>query len=151
MSCSAAASGFVTIQRPRELATAEVSVQDVLLHAVDHIEAVQDVRVDAVATLYGNVPIRVDGIIDSAIELLGRTECDSVRSFCPVGKWHPAWNVTYQAIAPLHTGRAASIGGRISNRSTCTTGRSSFPLVGPSKQGRMHRELMCSSEPIVVP
>ena len=41
--------------------------------------------------LYGNVPVRGAGVIDSAIEMLRETSCDSVRSFCPVGKWHPAW------------------------------------------------------------
>jgi CMP-N-acetylneuraminic acid synthetase len=30
-------------------------------------------------------------VIDAAIQLLRETGCDSVRSFCPVGKWHPAW------------------------------------------------------------
>ena len=30
-------------------------------------------------------------IIDRAITHLKETACDSVRSFCPVGKWHPAW------------------------------------------------------------
>jgi CMP-N-acetylneuraminic acid synthetase len=46
---------------------------------------------DAVVVIYGNVPVRGDGVIDRAVELLGKTNCDSVRSFCPVGKWHPAW------------------------------------------------------------
>jgi CMP-N-acetylneuraminic acid synthetase len=48
-------------------------------------------RADAVVVLYGNVPIRGEGVIDRALELLGKSNCDSVRSFCPVGKWHPAW------------------------------------------------------------
>ena len=29
--------------------------------------------------------------IDRAVDLLEETGCDSVRSFCPVGKWHPGW------------------------------------------------------------
>lgn len=87
----AAANGFTTVQRPAELATSDSSVQDVLLHALDHAEDKQQVYVEAVATLYGNVPIRRKGVIDEAISLLERTSCDSVRSFCPVGKWHPAW------------------------------------------------------------
>jgi CMP-N,N'-diacetyllegionaminic acid synthase len=83
--------GFDIVRRPPELATDTASVQDVLLHALDHAEANGDVRYDAVATLYGNVPVRPDGIIDDAIALLVSSRCDSVRSFCPVGKWHPAW------------------------------------------------------------
>lgn len=82
---------FSTIERPASLATSDASVQDVLLHAMDEVEKTHRVRIDAVATLYGNVPIRRDGVIDDAIALLDRTGCDSVRSFCPVGKWHPAW------------------------------------------------------------
>jgi CMP-N-acetylneuraminic acid synthetase len=35
--------------------------------------------------------VRPDGVIDEAIGVLESTGCDSVRSFCPVGKWHPAW------------------------------------------------------------
>ena len=87
----AAGNGFETIRRPAALATDDASVQDVLLHALDHVEAGGEVRFDAVATLYGNVPVRPAGIIDEAIALLASTGCDSVRSFCPVGKWHPNW------------------------------------------------------------
>ena len=79
--------GLQVIDRPAELATAEASVQDVLLHALDHLAC----SFDAVVVLYGNVPVRGEGVIDRAIELLEKTQCDSVRSFCPVGKWHPAW------------------------------------------------------------
>jgi len=83
--------GFHTIQRPPHLATAEASVQSVLLHALQSIERDCGYVADVVVTLYGNVPIRGEGVIDRAIALLQQTKCDSVRSFCPVGKWHPAW------------------------------------------------------------
>lgn len=87
----AAAEGFETIARPAELATADASVQDVLLHALRTCEDASAFRADAIVVLYGNVPVRGEGVIDRALELLERTGCDSVRSFCPVGKWHPAW------------------------------------------------------------
>lgn len=113
----AAAQGFTTVVRPAELATAEASVQDVMLHAMGAVEAVGKVeaveamkpaeparadssggrcvgpgfRADALVVLYGNVPVRGEGVIDRAVDLLQATGCDSVRSFCPVGKWHPAW------------------------------------------------------------
>ena len=87
----AAGNGFDVIRRPAELATGEASVQDVLLHALDFAEAHGDMKFDAVATIYGNVPVRPAGIIDEAITLLATTKCDSVRSFCTVGKWHPNW------------------------------------------------------------
>ena len=81
--------GLDVIDRPPELATSEASVQGVLLHALDYAE--REGRVDAVVTLYGNVPVRGEGVIDRALELLDSSRCDSVRTFCPVGKWHPAW------------------------------------------------------------
>jgi sialic acid synthase SpsE/CMP-N-acetylneuraminic acid synthetase len=87
----ARARGLRVIDRPSELARDDSSVQDALLHAVDAIEASGHPRVDAVVVLYGNVPVRPDGLIDRGIELLRNSGCDSVRSFCPVGKWHPAW------------------------------------------------------------
>lgn len=87
----AAAEGFDTIARPAELATADASVQDVLLHALRTCEDASAFRADAIVVLYGNVPVRGEGVIDRALELLERTGCDSVRSFCPVGKWHPGW------------------------------------------------------------
>jgi CMP-N-acetylneuraminic acid synthetase len=83
--------GFETIQRPAELATADASVQDVMLHAMRSVEQRSGFRADALVVLYGNVPVRPAGVIDDALRLLARTGCDSVRSFSPVGKWHPAW------------------------------------------------------------
>jgi CMP-N-acetylneuraminic acid synthetase len=83
--------GFDAIVRPPEIATDDASVQDVLLHAVDSMRESHGFHADAVVVLYGNVPIRPEGAIDRAIEMLQTTGCDSVRSFTPVGKWHPAW------------------------------------------------------------
>lgn len=88
----AVAEGFDAIERPANLATGDASVQDVMLHAMHEVERRRaGFRADALVTLYGNVPIRPTGVIDRAIEHLRQTQCDSVRSFCPVGKWHPAW------------------------------------------------------------
>ena len=80
-----------TVNRPPALATSDASVQDVMLHAMQTVEARSNFRADALVVLYGNVPIRGEGVIDRAIQKLADTGCDSVRSFCPVGKWHPAW------------------------------------------------------------
>ena len=79
------------IERPPELATSDASVQDTMLHAMASVELNNTFRADGLVVLYGNVPVRGAGIIDEAIAMLERTDCDSVRSFCPVGKWHPAW------------------------------------------------------------
>lgn len=87
----AQSNGFNVIPRPGHLATDDASVQDVLLHAMDEVEAGGVFHADAVVTLYGNVALRRPGVIDEAIELLRTTGCHSVRSFVPVGKWHPRW------------------------------------------------------------
>ncbi len=83
--------GMETIRRPDELATSDASVQDVMLHAMESVEKRTGFVAEALVVLYGNVPVRGDGVIDRALELLESSGCDSVRSFCPVGKWHPAW------------------------------------------------------------
>ncbi|HEX4054672.1 MAG TPA: acylneuraminate cytidylyltransferase family protein [Tepidisphaeraceae bacterium] len=87
----ARARGLPVIDRPAELATSSASVQDAMLHAMDVVESQGNFHAEALVVLYGNVPIRQGGIIDEALHLLRKTGCDSVRSFCPVGKWHPAW------------------------------------------------------------
>src|SRR5690606_7546103 len=42
----------------------------------------------------------------SSLETLQRTGCDSVRTFCPVGKWHPAWmsKLNGEIVEPLQAG-----------------------------------------------
>ena len=98
--------GFEVIDRPPHLATSDASVQDVMLHAMHTVERTSDFRADALVVLYGNVPARSAGLIDRAIEKLEDTRCDSVRSFCPVGKWHPAWmsKLNGDLVAPVQPG-----------------------------------------------
>jgi CMP-N-acetylneuraminic acid synthetase len=84
-------SGLQAIDRPTELATSSASVQDAMLHAMDTVETDGNFFADGLVVLYGNVPVREAGVIDRAVEMLRKTGCDSVRSFCPVGKWHPNW------------------------------------------------------------
>jgi CMP-N,N'-diacetyllegionaminic acid synthase len=101
----ARARGLSVIDRPASLATASSSVQDAMLHALQEFESSnRSFKADALVVLYGNVPIRPPGVIDRAIELLEKTKCDSVRSFCPVGKWHPAWmsRLDEDKVIPLH-------------------------------------------------
>jgi CMP-N,N'-diacetyllegionaminic acid synthase len=87
----ATARGIPVISRPPDLATSSASVQDAMLHAMETYETQCDFQADGLVVIYGNVPIRPYGVFDQAIEMLAQTGCDSVRSFCPVGKWHPAW------------------------------------------------------------
>ena len=102
----ATAAGIETIVRPDKLATADASVQDVMLHAMEQIEARSAFRADALVVLYGNVPVRPAGVINRAIQLLRETRCDSVRSFSPVGKWHPGWMAQLKddRVVPLQAG-----------------------------------------------
>jgi len=83
--------GIEVIDRPPELATDTATVDAVARHAVERWEAKNDRRVDAVALLYGNIPVRAEGLIDRAIEHLVRSGADSVRSVAPVTKQHPDW------------------------------------------------------------
>ncbi len=98
--------GFEVIDRPAALATSDASVQDVMLHAMKAVESKGSFKADALVTLYGNVPLRGGDVIDRAIEKLEETQCDSVRSFCPVGKWHPAWmsKLDGDLVKPLQRG-----------------------------------------------
>ena len=98
--------GFAVIQRPGRLATAEAAVADVLVHAMQEAESTLGFSAEAVVCLYGNVPVRGEGVIDRAIALLQSSGCDSVRSFCPVGKWHPAWmaRLDGEKVLPLQAG-----------------------------------------------
>ncbi|MBV8781824.1 MAG: acylneuraminate cytidylyltransferase family protein [Phycisphaerae bacterium] len=97
---------FETIIRPAELSHGEASVQDVMLHALKTVESRSVFRADALVVLYGNVPVRPAGAIDSAIELLESSGCDSVRSFTPVGKYHPQWmsKLVGDRVEALHSG-----------------------------------------------
>ena len=80
-----------TIPRPPALATDTASVQDALLHALQQVESRGDFRADAVVILYGNVAARPAGAVDRCVAHLFHTGCDSVRTFCPTGKFHPLW------------------------------------------------------------
>jgi CMP-N-acetylneuraminic acid synthetase len=98
--------GFDVIQRPSELATSDASVQAAMLHAMQRVEDASSFHADALVVLYGNIPVRGSGVIDRAVDLLNETGCDSVRSFCPVGTWHPAWMSRLEGdrVIPLQAG-----------------------------------------------
>ena len=106
VAAAARRAGLAVVDRPAELATSDASVQDVMLHAMHATESAGDFHADALVVLYGNVPVRPAGAIDAAVELLAATGCDSVRSFCPVGKWHPSWmsHLHGDRVVPLHRG-----------------------------------------------
>lgn len=87
----AQAAGVTVIDRPADLATDTARVDDAVRHAVDQYEAEDGGCVDVVVILYGNIPVRGDGIIDQCVNHLIETGCDSVRTLTPAGKHHPDW------------------------------------------------------------
>ncbi len=101
----AADRGFSVLERTPELCTDTASVQAVMLHAVKHVEA-NGFFPDAAVILYGNVAVRGADVIDRAIAHWQETRCDSVRTFCPVGKWHPGWmsRLNGDVVEPLRPG-----------------------------------------------
>lgn len=83
--------GIEVVDRPPSLATDTATVDAAARHAVECWEAQHDKHVDVVVLLYGNIPVRAEGLIDRAIVHLGKTNADSVRSVAPVTKHHPDW------------------------------------------------------------
>jgi len=79
------------IDRPAPLATDTATVDAAARHAVEDWEARHGKPVDVVVLLYGNIPVRAEGLIDRAVEHLMQTGADSVRSVAPATKQHPDW------------------------------------------------------------
>ncbi len=84
-------SGIEVIDRPAELAHDTATADAAARHAVESWERAHARTVDAVVLLYGNIPVRADGLIDRAVDHLAATRADSVRSVAPVTKQHPDW------------------------------------------------------------
>ncbi len=86
----ARAMGVAVIDRPAPLASDSARVDDAVRHAIASHELASG-PVGGVVILYGNVPVRPEGLIDRAIERFRSSGCDSVQSYAPVGKHHPWW------------------------------------------------------------
>ncbi|MCA9305385.1 MAG: acylneuraminate cytidylyltransferase family protein [Phycisphaerales bacterium] len=87
LSTLALSMGVDVVARPAALASDTATVDDAARHALGEVGE----DFGCVVILYANVPVRPDGLVDRAIELLSRTGCDSVQSYAPVGKHHPWW------------------------------------------------------------
>jgi N-acylneuraminate cytidylyltransferase len=88
------AAGVRVILRPGILADDTARVDDVMRHAVEELEGRGDAgtkNLDILVMLYGNVPVRRPGLLDTAVSVLATSGCDSVQSFVSVGKFHPWW------------------------------------------------------------
>ena len=76
-----------TVQRPTDLATDTARVDDAARHAYTTLGEPDG----PVVILYANAPVRPADLSERAIDTLVRTGCDSVQSYCRVGKHHPWW------------------------------------------------------------
>ncbi len=85
--------GVEVVLRPPHLCDDTASVADAVRFTVAADEAGIG-HYDAVAILYGNVPIRPADLTTRALRKLEHTRCDSVQSIAPVGKGHPYWMKT---------------------------------------------------------
>jgi CMP-N-acetylneuraminic acid synthetase len=74
--------------RGSELATDAARAIPVIVHALDALAT--DAPYDAVMMLQPTTPFREGGDIDTAIDLLVRTNAEAVISVTPVGGTHPA-------------------------------------------------------------
>lgn len=83
----ALASGIDVVARPASLAGDTATIDAAARHALDELGE----AFESVVILYANVPVRPEGLIDRALEMLAETGCDSVQSYAPVGKHHPWW------------------------------------------------------------
>lgn len=91
------------VGRPEELATDATPTIDVLLHALKFV----DEQPAAIMCLQPTCPLRRTEDIDGAIELMERTNCDSVVSYVSVGASHPARMAVIEAdnrVRPNDTG-----------------------------------------------
>lgn len=86
----ARAMGVAVIDRPAPLASDSARVDDAVRHSIAAHEVASG-PVRGVVILYGNVPVRPEGLIDRAVERFLSSGCDSVQSYEPVGKHHPWW------------------------------------------------------------
>ncbi|MHC5111349.1 MAG: acylneuraminate cytidylyltransferase family protein [Planctomycetota bacterium] len=83
--------GIEVVDRPDTLAHDWATVDAAARDAVKTWESRQGSVADYVVLLYGNIPVRADGIIDEVVTHLMNTGSDSVRTVAPVGKHHPDW------------------------------------------------------------
>jgi CMP-N,N'-diacetyllegionaminic acid synthase len=79
----------VPFPRPAELAKDDTPTVPVLQDVVRRLEASGD-RYDAILLLQPTNPLRTSDDIDGSIELLEKSDADSVISFSDVGEKHPA-------------------------------------------------------------
>jgi len=94
--------GVEVIDRPAELAQDNTPIEDVLRHAVEHVAAHDGYVPDIIVLLYGNVPVRAEGVVDRTIEALAASSADAAITVADVGRHHPNWMVTLDQDNEIH-------------------------------------------------
>lgn len=79
----------VPFLRPTELSTDHAQTAPVLLHALFEMELLKAKRYDAIMLLQPTTPLRLAAHIQTAVEILASSDCDSVVSVVSVGGNHP--------------------------------------------------------------
>jgi CMP-N,N'-diacetyllegionaminic acid synthase len=106
--------GALVIDRPKNLAGDRATVDAAARHALTTFERQMQCQFpprQPIVILYANVPIRPEGLIDSAVTLLQDSRAHSVQSYAPVGKFHPWWTARVNA----RTGRVTPWEGKVLN------------------------------------
>lgn len=85
-----ACGGEVPFKRPLHLATDQAQSYDVVIHALEFMEARHKMEYNAVVLLQPTTPLRKSEDIDQAISLLESSQADSVVTLCDVGAMHPS-------------------------------------------------------------
>jgi len=78
--------GAEVIERPEDYATDEASSESVIRHSLEHLEANEGYRPDAIVLLQPTSPLRTAEQIDGALELYLRGECTAVISGYELGR-----------------------------------------------------------------
>lgn len=84
----------VPFMRPVELAQDDTTDLPVLQQVLETLKTTENKTYDAVVWLRPTAPIRRAGDIESMLDVLAKTEADSVRSVSLTGKAHPYWMKT---------------------------------------------------------
>jgi N-acylneuraminate cytidylyltransferase len=90
IAAAAASMDVEVVRRPEPLASDVATVDSAVRHAVEAIGSPAEI----VVVLYANVPVRPEGLVDRAVDLLDATGADSVQSYERPGKYHPYWMTT---------------------------------------------------------
>ena len=81
----------VPFLRPAELSTNSVSLIPVIIHAVRYLEDAENWKPDIVASIQPTSPFLESETIDRAVEILLKTEADSVVTIKQILHEHPFW------------------------------------------------------------